>query len=249
MIKILIVDDEQKARSFLHRLIIEFVPEVSEIRFAASATKARELLNDYEPDIAFLNIEMAYQNGFQLLISLKNPQSEVIFTTCQSKHAIQALRFSALDYLMKPIDPKELVGAIQRYLVKRNLKPRRPKTYEHFIGSAEKKDSKEFRLTVSSSKGVFFFPLAEIIRIESDRNYSVIHFTDQVKPFVATKTLKYFEYILEQFKFIRTHKSHLVNAEHVIRISNSNDFVVLSDGTRIEVSRRKREVLIRLLNV
>ncbi|MCF2488703.1 LytTR family DNA-binding domain-containing protein [Dyadobacter sp. CY347] len=249
MIKVLIVDDEQKARRFLHRLIIEFVPEISEIRFAASAAKARDILMDFEPDIAFLNIEMSYQNGFQLLITLKNPQFDVIFTTHNTKYAIQALRFNPLDYLMKPIDPKELVAAIQRYLTIRKTKPKRLKTYENFISSVEKKDVKEFRLAVSSSKGVFFFLLAEIIRIESDRNYSVIYFTDHAKPFIATKTLKYFECILEQFKFIRTHKSHLVNAEHIIRTSNGNDFVVLSDGTRIDVSRRKRDVLLRLLNI
>ncbi|MCF0060345.1 LytTR family DNA-binding domain-containing protein [Dyadobacter chenwenxiniae] len=249
MIKVLIVDDELTARNFLHRLIMDFVPEISEVRMARSAADARNILHDFEPDIAFIDIEMPYQNGFELLIKLKNPQFDVIFTTAHNRYAIQALRFSALDYLLKPIDPKELMGAMQRYLAKRSISPRRRKVYENFLHDAQKKEAKEFRLAVTSSKGAFFFSLCDVLRIESDRNYSVIHLTDRKKPFVATKTLKHYEEVLGRFNFIRVHKSHLVNAEHVMRISIGNDFLVLSDGTRIEISRRKREAVLNLLNV
>lgn len=249
MIKVLIVDDETTARNFLHRLIIDFVPEISEIRLARSAADARNILHDFEPDIAFVDIEMPYQNGFELLIKLKNPQFDVIFITAHNRYAIQALRFSALDYLLKPIDPKELIGAMQRYLAKRSTSPRRRKVYENFVQNAERKDPKEFRLAVTSSKGAFFFPLCEVLRIESDRNYSVIHLTERKKPFVATKTLKHYEEILVHFKFIRVHKSHLVNAEHIMRLSNSNDYLVLSDGTQIYISRRRRQAVLNLLNV
>lgn len=237
------------ARNFLHRLIIDFVPEISEVRIARSAADARNILHDFEPDIAFVDIEMPYQNGFELLIKLKNPQFDVIFTTAHNRYAIQALRFSALDYLLKPIDPKELIGAMQRYLIKRSASPKKRKVYENFIQNAETKDPKGFRLAVTSSKGAFFFPLCEVLRIESDRNYSVIHLTDRKKPFVATKTLKHYEEVLAHLKFIRVHKSHLVNSEHVMRISNSFDYLVLSDGTRIAISRRKRQAVLNLLNV
>ncbi len=249
MIKVLIVDDEPTARNFLHRLIIDFVPEISEVHIAKSSVEARKILLDFEPDIAFVDIEMPYQNGFEFLIKLKNPQFDVIFTTAHNRYAIQALRFSALDYLLKPIDPKELIAAMQRFLSRRSALPRKRKIYEHFVPHPERQDSKEFRLAVTSSKGAFFFPISEVLRIESDRNYSVIHLADRKKPFVATKTLKYYEDALRQFNFIRVHKSHLVNPEHVMSISNGADHLVLFDGTMIDISRRKREAVLKLLNV
>src|SRR5215213_2141972 len=115
MIKALIVDDEVKARNILKHYLENFVPEVTEIRLADSVDSALQILDVYQPDIVFLDVEMPHKNGFQLLMELKNPAFDVIFTTAYNQYAIQAIRFSALDYLLKPVDPDELKTAVERH--------------------------------------------------------------------------------------------------------------------------------------
>ncbi|QRR01228.1 LytR/AlgR family response regulator transcription factor [Dyadobacter sandarakinus] len=240
MVKVLIIDDEFKARNVLQHYIESFVPEISEVRCAASVEEARRILVGYNPGIVFLDVEMPHQNGFDLLQDLDTPSFDIIFTTAYNHYAIQAIRFSALDYLLKPVDPDELIQAVQRHMSKHESYRHKRQLYENLVANIEKKEIKEFRLAVPSSEGVFFFTIAEIVRLEADRNYTVIHLKDK-RPFVASKTLKHFEEMLDQFKFIRTHKSHLVNPEHIVRISNSNEFIVLSDGSQVEISRRKKD--------
>ena len=116
MIKALIIDDEVKARNVLKHYLENFVPEVTEIRQADSVDSGLEILHVYQPDIVFLDVEMPYKNGFQLLMEIKDPSFDVIFTTAYNQYAIQAIRFSALDYLLKPVDPDELKGAILRQI-------------------------------------------------------------------------------------------------------------------------------------
>jgi two-component system LytT family response regulator len=240
MIKALIVDDEFKSRSILYKYIREHVPEIGELRIASSVSEALSILEVYSPELLFLDIEMPYQNGFELLKSVPKPSFDVIFTTAYNQYAIQAIRFSAVDYLLKPIDPADLVIAVKRHLFKRDSARQKIRRYENLVKNFEKKEFRDFRLAVSSSEGVFFFIVREIVRLEADRNYTVIHLKDN-KTFLASKTLKHFEDMLLDFKFIRTHKSHLVNADHIVRISSNNEFLILSDGSRVEVSRRKKD--------
>ena len=119
MIKALIIDDEVKARNVLRHYLESFVPEVMEIRQGESVDTALQLLYTYQPDIVFLDVEMPYKNGFQLLMEIKEPSFDVIFTTAYNQYAIQAIRFSALDYLLKPVDPDELKGAVMRHIEKK----------------------------------------------------------------------------------------------------------------------------------
>src|SRR5437867_4328929 len=115
MIKALVVDDEPKARNILQHYITSFIPEISEVRQAESVDAALEILKVYEPGIVFLDIEMPHKNGFDLLVAVKDPSFDVIFTTAYNQYAIQAIRFSALDYLLKPVDPDELKAAVERH--------------------------------------------------------------------------------------------------------------------------------------
>src|SRR5688572_27506056 len=116
MIKILIVDDELKARNILQHYLVNFVPAVEEIRQAESVDEALSMLQDYKPGIVFLDVEMPHKNGFDFLMSLDDPEFDVIFTTAYNQYAIQAIRFSALDYLLKPVDPEELQTAVTRHM-------------------------------------------------------------------------------------------------------------------------------------
>jgi two-component system, LytTR family, response regulator len=249
MIKALIVDDEQKARNILQHYILNFIPEITEIKQAESVDAAIELLKDYQPGIVFLDVEMPHKNGFDFLVQLKEPSFDVIFTTAYNQYAIQAIRFSALDYLLKPVDPDELKAAVQRHLEKQESSVQQKKElFDNLVQNIEKKEIKDFKIAVPSSEGVYFFMIEDILRLEADRSYTHIHLINK-KPFIASKTLKHFEEMLEEFKFIRTHKSHLVNPRHITRISNDNEFVLLTDGSKVEVSRRKKEEVQQQLNI
>lgn len=247
MIKALIIDDEAKARNVLNHYLISLVPEISEIRQADSVDSALELLKSFQPGIVILDVEMPHKTGFDFLLALKDPAFEIIFTTAYNQYAIQAIRFSALDYLLKPVDPDELRNAVNRYIEKQKPASQKKELFDNLVQNIGKKEVKDFRLAVPSSQGVFFFTLDEILRLEADRNYTVIHLVGK-RPFVASKTLKHFEEMLEEFSFIRTHKSHLVNSFHIVRLSNDHEYVLLSDGSKIEISRRKKDEVQQQLN-
>ena len=214
MIKALIVDDEIKARNVLKHYLENFVPEVTELRQAESVDAALQVLYVYQPDIIFLDIEMPHKNGFQLLMEIKDPSFDVIFTTAYNQYTIQAIRFSALDYLLKPVDPDELKGAVLRHIEKKENYREKKALYDNLVNNIEKKEVKDFKIAVPSPEGVYFFTIDEILRLEADRSYTHIHLVKK-RPFIASKTLKHFEEMLEEFQFIRTHKSHLVNLKHI----------------------------------
>lgn len=248
MIKVLIIDDEQKARNILQHYVVNLIPEISEVRQADSVAAAMEVLKDYQPGIVFLDVEMPHQNGFDFLVQLEEPAFDVIFTTAYNQYAIQAIRFSALDYLLKPVDPDELKAAVGRHLEKKESAQQKKELFNNLVQNIEKKEVRDFKIAVPSSEGVYFFMIDDILRLEADRSYTHIHLVNK-KPFIASKTLKHFEEMLDEFHFIRTHKSHLVNPKHITRISNDNEFVLLTDGTKVEVSRRKKEEVLQQLNV
>ena len=248
MIKALIIDDEFKARNVLNHFLVNFIPEISEIRQAASVREAMEVLENFKPGIVFLDIEMPYQNGFDFLMTQKDHAYDIIFTTAYNQYAIQAIRFSALDYLLKPVDPDELKAAVERHVSKQKTVREKQELYDNLVHNIEKNEVKDFRLAVPSSDGVYFFTLDEILRLEADRNYTLIHLVGK-RPFLASKTLKHFEEMLGEFNFIRTHKSHLVNRHHITRLTHNNEFVLLSDGSKVEISRRKKEDVQQHLHV
>jgi two-component system LytT family response regulator len=250
MINALIIDDEQKARNVLNHYLTNIVTEEIDVRHADSVAEALNVLQSFRPDIVFLDVEMPYQNGFDFLQNRKNPEYDIVFTTAYNQYAIQAIRFSALDYLLKPVDPDELQTAIQRHLDKVKERQQLPKQelYDNLVQNIQKKEIKDFRLAVPSSEGVFFFTLDEIMRLEADKNYTSIHLVGK-RPFVSSKTLKHFDEMLGEFNFIRTHKSHLVNSRFIKQVTHNNQFVLLSDGTQVEVSRRKKDEVQHQLNL
>ena len=248
MIKVLLIDDEEKARNILYYFLTTLVPEIAEVRQADSVDNAISALKEFTPDVVFLDIEMPNKNGFDFLLELNKPSFDVIFTTAYNQYAIQAIRFSALDYLLKPVDPDELKNAIQRYLDKKESTDHKEQLFNNLVQNIEQKDIKDFKIAVPSSDGVHFFVVDDILRLEADSSYTNIHLVNH-RPFLASKTLKHFEERLEDFNFIRTHKSHLVNSKHITRISNDKEFVLLTDGSKVEVARRKKEEVQQQLHI
>jgi len=246
MIRILILDDEEAACNILAVLIGKYMPLAHEIRMEQDPARALQLLSDFHPTLVMLDIEMPGMSGFDFLNKAGTWDFDVIFTTAYDKYAIKAIRFSALDYLLKPLDILELQNALNRHIIRRNLSQQtRHDLVHNLIANVQKPESDEYRLAISTSEGVFFYLPSEIIRCEGESNYTRF-FLDGSKPLMVSHTLKDYESILTDYGFVRVHKSHLVNMKYVSRMDRDG-FLWLQNGESVPVSRRRKEEVMRIL--
>ena len=247
MTKILIVDDEPAASNILKMLIEKHVPVTKDIRTCNSPEEALRIIQEWQPGLLMLDIEMPNMNGFDLLNRVGSSDFDVIFTTAYDKYAIKAIRFSALDYLLKPVDIAELQNAINKHIIKKFQPPQeQQKLVSNLINNLQQKDQTGFKLALSTTEGVFFFIPSEIIRLEGESNYTRFYFASQ-KPMLVSRTLKEYEEILAEHDFIRAHKSHLVNKKFVKHLDKEG-LLWLTDGSHIIVSRRKKEEVLKELS-
>lgn len=247
MTRILIVDDEPAASNILKMLIEKHVPAAKEIKTCNSPEEALAIIGVWQPDLLMLDIEMPNMNGFDLLNRVGNSDFDVVFTTAYDKYAIKAIRFSALDYLLKPVDITELQNAVNKHIIKKFQPPQeQQKLVSNLINNLQQKDQTGFKLAVSTTEGVFFFVPSEIIRLEGENNYTRFYFASQ-KPMLVSRTLKEYEDILSEHDFIRAHKSHLVNKKFVKHLDKEG-LLWLTDGSHIAVSRRKKEEVLKELS-
>lgn len=237
-IKSLIIDDDPFIRDLLQDKLDQYFPEVEVLSMASSGTEGLQKIKTFQPDLIFLDVEMADMTGFEMLAQLVDIKFQTIFITSYSHYAIKAIRFSALDYLVKPIDLGELKEAINRYksFRKKNTTPNKIKEALYNLQTV---NSSEKLLTLQTQEGELQMMLKNIIRIEGERNYSFIYMTNQKKK-LASKTLGDLEELLTDKGFFRCHKSHLINFSHIQSYPNSTS-VVLSEGTNIPIARRKKE--------
>ena len=246
MIRILILDDEEAACNILSIMIKKYMPLEHEIRCEEDPHKALALLESYKPTLVMLDIEMPGMNGFDFLNKAGSWDFDVIFTTAYDKYAIKAIRFSALDYLLKPLDIVELQNALNRHIIKLNHSQQaRHDLVHNLIENIQKPESDEYRLAISTSEGVFFYLPSEIIRCEGESNYTKF-FLEAGKTLMVSHTLKDYESILSDYGFVRVHKSHLVNMKYVSRMDRDG-FIWLSNGQSVPVSRRRKEEVLNML--
>jgi two-component system LytT family response regulator len=245
VIRALLIDDEPSALETLTAMIRRYCPEIGELRSTRDPFEGLELLGTYDPQLLFLDIQMPGLTGFDLLKRINKYSFEVIFTTAFDKYAIEAIRFSALDFLLKPIDADELKAAVQRFLQKKASVEEREKLLDNlrFNLNAEKD---EFRLAITTLKGTYYYSIKTIIRLEGEGNYTNIFF-EKEKALLASRTLKDFEEILVTHGFIRVHRSHLVN-KHFVKSVLFDGFIEMADGSKIEISRRRKEAVMLQLN-
>lgn len=243
----MIVDDNQSSIELLKWMINSHAHFITEIKFASNVQDALPILQSYKPHILFLDIQMPGGSGFDLLRQINNYNFEIIFTTAYDSYAIEAIKFSALDYLLKPIDEAEFIKAIQRLQTKLNQQPSNEKLYKNFIHNVGANNEKEFKLALPGISDIQYVSLASIIRLQAESNYSRLYFQNE-RPFLSSKTLKEFEHILSSYNFIRVHKSHLINAQHIVSYDRLG-FVTLIDKSKIEVARRKKEHLMKFMQL
>ena len=242
----MILDDEEAACNILSILIHKYMPSEHEIRIVQDPQKALQLLETYQPTLVMLDIEMPGMNGFDFLNKAGTWDFDVIFTTAYDKYAIKAIRFSALDYLLKPLDILELQNALNRHIIRRNHSQQsRHDLVHNLIENIQKSDADEYRLAISTSEGVFFYLPSEIIRCEGESNYTKFSL-DGSKPLMVSHTLKDYESILADYGFVRVHKSHLVNMKYVTKMDRDG-FIWLQNGDSVPVSRRRKEEVLVML--
>jgi two-component system LytT family response regulator len=232
--KALLIDDEEKARDVLQLQLEYHVPEITTIRQASSADEASSLLKQYQPDLVFLDIKMPGKDGFAWLKSLDTYAFRVIFTTAYDQYAIQAIRFAAFDYLLKPVDAEDLRAAMDRLLQALDTQHY---SFENLLYNSAQSDPKKYRLTIATTAGIHYLDPGQIIRCEADGNYTHFFLADG-KRIVASRPLGYFIELLDGYAFMRSHKSHLVNTAFISKYSD--DGLSMTDGSVVEVSRRRR---------
>lgn len=236
-IKALVIDDELFGREQVCSLLKKYFPQIIIIGVADNGKTAIQMIQNLKPDLLFLDIEMPDLNAFQILEAIKEPDFEIIFITSHNQYAIQAIKFSALDYLLKPIQKEEFKLAVKKFLEKQALQYDKKSIIQNLIRNTKTKDKDYFQLAIHTQNMTHFLNPNEIIRCEADVNYTRI-FKANREQLYTSKTLKAFDDLLSNHHFIRIHRSHLVNKLH-IKALNSEHKIVLLDGTCLDVSRRK----------
>ncbi len=237
----IIVDDEQNNIDNLTFLLKKYCPAVSVIATANNALDGKKQILEHEPDILFLDIQMPGQNGFTLLNSLSNYSFEVIFVTGFDQYGVQAIRFSALDYLLKPIDHIELESAVKKAEQKFRQKSQNLQLENLMKLLQNGQQLVEHRIALPSAKETRFVKTNQIIRCEAENNYTVFFLTGGEK-LVISKPMFEYEELLSDYGFIRCHNSHLVNKTYVKSwIREDSGYLLLEDGFQVPISRQKRE--------
>jgi two-component system, LytTR family, response regulator len=246
MIKAIIVEDEKMSRETLRRLLEKYCPAVEVVAEADGYRKGLEEIRKHHPDVIFLDIQMPDGSGFRLLEEMDEIDFEIIFTTAFDQFAIKAIKFSALDYLLKPIIPQDLIEAIVRVEKKKAEKVRK-RNLEVIPENLNMRDEKSQKIVLSTSEMIHVISVDDILRCESDNYYTYFYFTDGRKLLVS-KTLKENEELLSQHNFIRPHKSHLVNIKYIKSyIRQDGGYILMTDDTHIPVSRRKKDKIMEII--
>jgi two-component system, LytTR family, response regulator len=244
MYKAIIIDDVEQARNTLKKDLGTYCPEVNVIGEAGGVVEGAKLIRKLQPDVIFLDIQMQDGTGFDLLELLDEIHFKIIFTTASDAHAIKAFRFSAVDYLLKPIDPDELKASVEKL---GQLQPSGKENVKLLLNNIREKGKKHNRLALHTQDKIHIVNISDIIRCEANVNYTEFFFTGG-KKLLVTRTLKDFDELLADSGFFRVHQSHLVNT-HFIKefVKGDGGYLIMNDGSSVPVSSRKRAEVISML--
>jgi two-component system, LytTR family, response regulator len=247
MIKTLIVEDEQKSRDMLAGLIEKNCPELSIVGLAKDVQEGVRMIRELRPDLVLLDISMPDGSGFDLLEQVASYKFELIFATASDAHAIRAIKFSACDYLLKPIDVEELKAAVAKVVSKKKAIPNM-ENLQFLIHHLKRADENFQKITLPTGNAYEIVNVKDIIRCEADGSYTNFYLTDKRKLMISAG-LKHYEELLPENDFIRVHHHHLINMNHVVRfLKEDGGYAVMTDGSKIEISRRKKEAFMEKLN-
>lgn len=240
MLTAIIIDDEANGRETLLSLINNYCPNTNVVGLGKSVEEGLVLLGKYKPDVVFLDVEMPFRNGFDFLSDVKKIDFEVIFTTAYSQYAAKAFKFSALDYLLKPIDVTELQIALDK-AEKKSANAVKDDQFDILLDTLKKRAVSSQRIVLPSLQGFSVAEVTDIIRCEADKNYTFFHFTGGTKMLIS-KTLKEYSDLLSEHDFMRVHQSHLINLAHVKKYNKGRGgFVTMSDESIVDISRANKD--------
>jgi two-component system LytT family response regulator len=245
MISSIIIDDETHCRETLSLLINEFCPQVKVLEQCNSAKMGLNVIEKYKPDLVFLDIEMPVMNGFELLEQFTEICFAIVFTTSYDQYAIKAIRFSALDYLLKPVDPIELKTAVKKLEEQRHLPM--IEQYEMLLKQIAGKNNGFRKIAVPTGEGFELIPADQVLYLEANDNYTHLFMTNNRK-IIACRTLKEMEEQIQDFtSFLRVHNSYMVNLNEVVKyVRGEGGYLIMSDGSSINVSRSRKDALLKL---
>jgi len=250
-LRAIIIDDERRGINALKVTIEKHIEDLKIVAFHSKANEGIESIENYKPEIVFLDINMPEMNGFELLEKLAWRDFNLVFTTAHREYGLKALKNNAIDYLLKPVDPKELIIAVNkiRARLKENIEGMTRFNYAELMNILQTNDVKH-RIMVNSKSGVELVELDEIIFLESNSNYTTIVLNDSRK-ILAGKSLKEFEsqLCLEDSKFMRVHQSFIINLDKVTRYLKTSDFVIMCQEQKIPVSKSKKDNFFKWLNI
>lgn len=240
-----IVDDVEQARATLKEDLAEYCPDVEIIGEADGVVTGSKLLKKVKSDIVFLDIQLQDGSGFDILEIVGDGLSaQVIFTTASDAFAIKAFKFSAVDYLLKPVDPDELMAAVEK-VSKANISSK--ENYDLLLDTVKEKALPQ-RMALHTLEKIHVTEIADIVRCESNGNYTTFFFKSGQK-LLVTKTLKEFDQMLSDHQFARVHQSHLINTHQIKEfVKVDGGYLVMHDGSKVPVSLRKKSVVMKLLD-
>ena len=236
MLRVIIIDDELMGINTLKTLIEKYTQGLKIVASSTDPEKGIELIEDFKPDVVFLDISMPKMNAFELLERIKYKEFKLIFTTAHATYAIQAVKTHAHDYLLKPIDIDELKECVTK-LTNASDEKKDPL----------KKSHKKNNIELSVKDGVVFIKIKDIIRLEASGSYTVFYLEDNTKH-IASRNLKEYEAILDESIFYRCHQSHIINLHKVVKMLSSDGlYAQMSDGSKPEISKKNKEIFLEKL--
>lgn len=241
MINAVIIDDEQNNIDNLQYLLTRHCPQVQVAGAARNAAEGQALIEQHQPDLVFLDIQMPEKDGFELLQSLPGYRFEVIFVTAFDQYGIQAVKFAAIDYLLKPINAEELKTAVHK-VAEKNRQQKQNLQIENLLQLLQHQQQKEeHRIALPTAKETRFVRTQEIVRCESTNNYTTFYFNNRERLMVSKPIYEY-EELLSSYGFIRCHQSHLVNKRYIKSwVKEDGGYLLLDDQTQIPISRQKKD--------
>ncbi len=243
-IKTILVDDEPRGLLSLQKLLELNCPEVEVVCSCSSAEEAKTKIEQLQPQLLFLDIAMPGKTGFELLKELPSINFEIIFVTAHNNYLVQAFHFSAIDYLLKPVDDDLLKAAVKRAAKRIDEKNGNPQLDTFLNNIQQRTGSQKMKLCIPSLKGFQVVEIMDIIYCEANGNYTQFHIANRA-PIVASKAIHEYEELLRDSNFVRVHKSCIINLEHVKEyIRGEGGSVILSNNVEVEVSRRKKDFFI-----
>ena len=245
MINAIIIDDERHSCDALNMLLGKCCQQVHVIAICYSGEEGIRKISELKPQLVFLDIEMPHMNGFQMLEQLPKIDFEIVFTTSYDQYAITAFKFSALDYLLKPVDREELEKAVQR--VAKKINPPVSQQLEILLQKINQPAITVQRIALPTMQGLEFVPVESILHCSSNNNYTEFFLADK-KKLLVSRTLKEVEDMLADHSFLRVHNSYIVNLNAVTRyVKGEGGYLVMTDGSTIDVSRSRKEMLMQKL--